>query len=88
MKYAQVAIPLPVEDPFDYELKDGWSEKIQIGSRVRIPFRNREIIGYVVGLSNHVGVEKIKPVTEAIDEEALLDTPFLLLTRWMSEYYL
>ncbi len=87
MKYGQVAIPLPVQDPFSYELANDNSVCAKVGSRVLVPFKNREIQGYIVGFEEMAQVSKVKPIKELIDEEPLLDSRFLELTRWISEYY-
>ena len=83
----QVAIPLPVRDPFSYVLANGRSASAEIGSRVLVPFRNRHIQGYIVGVEEKPQVENMKEVEALIDQEPILDPAFLKLTRWMSEYY-
>ncbi len=87
MKYAQVAVPLPVQDPFTYLLENGFSDTAKVGSRVLVPFKNREIQGYIVGMDQEPAAGKIKPVKELIDAEPVLDAVFLELAKWMSEYY-
>ena len=82
-----VAIPLPVRDPFTYTLENGFSQTAKVGSRVLVPFKNREIQGYIVGLSEESATGKLKPVKELIDEEPVLDSVLLKLTKWMSDYY-
>lgn len=87
MKCVQVAIPLPVRDPFSYELNTEAAGDVGIGCRVRVPFKNREIQGYVVGFRDEADVKSIKPVLECLDREPVLDANFLELTRWIGEYY-
>jgi len=87
VKCVQVAIPLPVRDPFSYELKEETCDGLKIGCRVRVPFKNREIQGYVVGFLDAADVKSMKPVLECLDPEPVLDSRMLELTRWISEYY-
>ncbi|MBI4550088.1 MAG: primosomal protein N' [Candidatus Omnitrophica bacterium] len=86
-KLLQVAIPLPVEDPFSYEAGDGSPEPAVMGGRVRVPFKNREIQGYVVGWDSAVPAKPLKPIAGVIDQSPVLSPYLLALTRWISEYY-
>jgi len=87
MNCIQVAIPLPVQDPFSYELANEQFSSVKIGSRVLVPFKNREIQGYVVGFGENSHVGSLKMVKEVIDANPILDSQFLELTRWISRYY-
>jgi len=80
-----VALGLPVDKIFKYYLPEGF-KKIEPGVRVRVPFRNMEKIGYVVGFDK-AEMEGLKNVKEVIDKEPLLDNDMLDLTRWMSGRY-
>lgn len=87
MKYVEVAVPLPVRDPFSYELKDEIAGMARAGCRVVVPFKNREIQGYITGFPEKVEVKALKPVIALVDEEPVLDEKLLELARWMSDYY-
>jgi len=87
MRYAKVIIAIPVEGPFDYTIPKLLLQKIKIGCRVVIPFRNRRLIGYVVGLANKTKAKKIKSILKPIDTEPLLDREFLSLTKQISNCY-
>ncbi len=83
-----VAVPLPVEGLFSYLApvqEEG--KKIQAGVRVRIPFRNREMIGYLVGQRPAREGENLKSVIQILDEAPVLSPVMLELTRWISSYY-
>lgn len=84
-----VAIPLPVEDPFSYHVP---LERMAVppkGSRVIVPFKNREILGYVVGRPDVLKdpLMKTKAIAEWVDEEFVLDEDILDLAKRISEYY-
>lgn len=83
----QVAIPLPVQDPFTYVWANGHASAAKAGSRVVVPFRNREIQGYIVGFGQTHETERLKPIKELIDHDPVLDVCMLELTRWISQYY-
>src|SRR3989338_6272457 len=82
-----VAIPLPIDDPYTYQVPANLAGHVQIGCRVRVPFRNRTIIGYAVGLDSARSVDRPKEVLEVLDPQPILTDHFLRLTKWMSENY-
>ncbi|MBI5183210.1 MAG: primosomal protein N', partial [Nitrospinae bacterium] len=55
---------------------------------VLVPFGRRRIIGYVVGVSDHVkeGL-KIKEIINLLDEEDVISNEMLRLTKWIADYY-
>ena len=60
----------------------------KIGARVDVSFRNRTMVGIVIGYGepekNSIQLKAIKTV---IDEEALLSSEILSLCRWIGHYY-
>ncbi len=84
---ADVAMALPVDGPFTYLVPPEIKDKIKPGMRVQVPFRNREMAGYVVGVRTEMPQAKLKTVRELLDEEIVLTPAILELTRWVSDYY-
>lgn len=85
---ARVAIPVPVRRLFDYLLPAG----VKVpgpGSRVRVPFGRRSLIGVVAALAHHsdVGLRRLKAIDQVLDEEPLLPESALKLLQWASDYY-
>lgn len=87
VRCAMVAIPLPVNDPFTYKIPEALMPLVREGARVRIPFKNRFIQGYVVGFMQE-DPTRLKAIEEAYDEEPIVDADALWLTKWISERYL
>ncbi|MBI4115233.1 MAG: primosomal protein N' [Candidatus Omnitrophica bacterium] len=83
----EVAVPLPVEGPFTYLLDDDQVSKAKVGDRVRVPFRNREMVGFLVAFRETPPEQKLKKVIEVIDEKPVLTERMLRLTEWISKYY-
>jgi primosomal protein N' (replication factor Y) len=82
--YADVAVCLPLTRTFAYKL----TEPVEIGCRVVVPFRQREVEGFVVRLRKEppkdVEVHSIKSI---IDRAPLVRPDIFELCRWISEYY-
>jgi primosomal protein N' (replication factor Y) len=60
-----------------------------LGARVKVPFRKKELIGIVVGLTekSECPVEKLRMVTHSEDDESIISEKQMLLYRWISRYY-
>ena len=84
---ADVAIPVPVPGPFTYTVPDNLKDKLQCGVRVRVPFRNREAVGYIVEVKEIIPRTPLKAVLQILDEKPVLNQNILNLTKWIAEYY-
>ena len=87
MLYAEVVLGLPVDGPFDYIVPVDLENKISLGARVWVNFRNKKEVAYVVGLSNKTIIKKLKEISALIDAEPILGEKLLLLTRQLADYY-
>ncbi len=85
--FVAVAIPTPLRNLFHYSLPD--NERVAIGSRVRVPFGTRKLIGVVTELNSRpdIDITKVRPVLEVLDASGNLTDPILRLCRWASDYY-
>jgi primosomal protein N' (replication factor Y) len=82
--YADVAVCLPLSRTFVYKI----GEPVEIGCRVVVPFRKRDMEGFVVGVRNEALDDiEIHPITKIIDQSPLLRPEIFRLCRWISEYY-
>ncbi|HUH13746.1 MAG TPA: primosomal protein N', partial [Longimicrobiales bacterium] len=80
-----VALPLPLARTFTYRL-DGAAAA---GSRVRVPFGPRRLIGWVVGPGQASAGAPAKDVLEVLDPgEPAVPADLLDLCRWIADYYL
>ncbi len=86
-KFAKIAIALPIDRLFHYKISDALSKDMAIGKRVFVPFTNRRVVGYVVGLSDEADVKEVKDIEAVIDKESIVSDEMLLLTKWISETY-
>lgn len=87
-KYAQIALPIPVDQTFTYRVPDEICEDLNIGVRVLVPFGPRRLTGYIISLSNTTNIPNIKPVLDVLDTEPIISNELLRLARWISEYYI
>jgi primosomal protein N' (replication factor Y) len=83
---AQVSLPLPLKEPFDYAVPAGLDPRP--GCRVRVPLGKRSAMGVVVGLLKESQVKGLKPLQAVLDETPVISAPLLKFTRWIADYYL
>ena len=85
--FAEVAVSLPMDKIFHYSIPDGILADMKIGKRVFVPFMNRAIVGYVVGLTDVADVKNVKSIISIIDKEPVLTEEMLKLTKWVKDNY-
>lgn len=86
-KIAKVVVTLPVEGPFDYEVPESYRMQIALGQRVYVPFGNRNIVGFVVGVRNKSRVKQLKSILSILDNIPALNDDMLKITKEFSQYY-
>src|SRR4030095_16256495 len=63
------------------------AERVDVGCRVVVPFRKREVEGFVVSSRERAPEIDIHPIKEIIDRSPLLRADIFQLCRWISDYY-
>jgi primosomal protein N' (replication factor Y) len=89
-QYAKVIIDLVndgVDKPFDYLLPPELLGKIQIGSRVIVPFRSGKMKAFVVSLVDKTSLENVKEVLKLDSSPAHLSEEQVSLSYWVSRYF-
>lgn len=87
-RYLQLALPSPLRQTFDYILP-AKIDPPPVGARVRVPFGKQEMIGIVLGISEHSGIPeaKLRSAESALDKEPVLPESLFRLCTWAASYY-
>lgn len=90
--YAQIIIDIShekLDKPFSYRIPPEMEGKILPGTKVLIPFRSREIFGYVVELTDSVDFDegKVKDIISICDEAVTADVRMIALAYWMKRHF-
>ena len=87
--FADIIVPLPLSQTYTYSIPDDMREQIAVGKRVIVHFgASRFYTGIVFRLHNQIpSYDKIKPITDIIDEKPILLPQQLQLWHFMSIYY-
>lgn len=74
-----------VDRPFDYQVPVKWISVIELGSRVKVPFGPRNVLGFVVGLKQETDVplNKLKAINQILDMEPVLTEEMLRMAKWL-----
>src|SRR5262245_25525222 len=88
--FAEVALPLNVNQTFTYRLPEHMAATARPGSRVIVPFGKKLQTAFIVGIHEQIDDElrgAIKDVEELLDETPVVHADILELTKWMADYY-
>ncbi|MCE0483001.1 MAG: primosomal protein N' [Methylacidiphilales bacterium] len=86
-RIARVVPEVSLDRAFDYEIPAELESKVTLGAKVRVPFRSREIVGYVIEFPEQSEVSKFKAITEVFGAGAFLPPILIELAQWMAGYY-
>jgi primosomal protein N' (replication factor Y) len=89
MPVARVVPEVALDRAFDYEIPPELRGAVVLGSRVRVPFGHRRIVGYVTDLPAiaAAGGRALKPVIEVIGDRPFLPPRLIELANWIAAYY-
>ncbi|HKP93580.1 MAG TPA: primosomal protein N', partial [Chthoniobacterales bacterium] len=85
--YARVLIDRAIHRELDYLIPDTLAERVTIGSRVRVPFREKSALATVVSLLDETFASGIRPIEAIVGDKPVLSSKLIELGRWMSAYY-
>ncbi len=86
-RYCEVAVPVPVDRLFTYELPLTLRHRVLAGCRVQVPFGSRTLTGVVLRTHAQSVAQEVRQVSALRDEEPVLDRDLLDLASWIAEYY-
>jgi len=84
---ARVSLEIALRKEFDYFLPEDLAGKVEVGSRVQVPFGARKVLGVVTALAEESAHAKLKPIVKVIGAQSLVTPKVLALARWIADYY-
>ena len=85
--YCDVSLPVPLDQPFTYELPETLRHRVKPGCRVLVPFGTRRLTGVVLRSHDEAPPVPAREVFRLIDAEPVLDAGLLALGKWIGGYY-
>src|SRR5213594_4701440 len=86
-KYIRVVVDRAIHRELDYSVPESLAERVRVGSRVRVPFRDKSALATVVGVLEESEAKGIRPIEAIIGDAPILSEPLLELARWIGTYY-
>ena len=85
--FIRVIIDRAIHRELDYLVPETLAERVSVGSRVRVPFRDKSALATVVAVLDKSEATGIRPIEAIVGEAPVLSKELLELARWMSAYY-
>lgn len=89
MDVANVVVDVPVAQTnrmFDYRIPEYLQHAVFPGMRVIVPFGPRKIMGYVLQVTDHSDIDKLKPIESIMDVTPVLTKELLELGKWVAHH--
>ena len=84
-----VAVPMPVYRTYTYRVPREFDGAVEIGMRVLVPFKRRQVTAYVLGPGvPPPGTITAKPISDVLDGSPLFPGRMVPFLRWAADYYL
>ena len=83
----EIAIPLPGNQTYYYSFPRSHKNYVLLGARAQVPFRNRVVIGYIIGFGEPPEDIKLKEIIDVVDDVPLFDEERLDFYKWLADYY-
>ena len=86
-RYVRVIVDRVIHRELDYLLPENLAVRVGVGSRVRVPFRDKSAMATVVAIPEHSEAKGIRPIEAIVGEAPILSEQLLELARWIGTYY-
>ena len=70
-RFAEMVLPLPIDQIFSYSIPDSLRDMAQPGCRAFVSFRNRLMTGVITGMADSCPVKNPKPLLDVLDHVLL-----------------
>ncbi len=84
---ARVTLEIALRKDFDYLVPAAWEKRVEVGTRVQVPFGARKVLGVVTALAEESARAALKPILKIVGATSLVTPQVLTLARWISDYY-
>ena len=85
--YIRVIIDRAIRRELDYSVPEALADRVGVGSRVRVPFRDKAALATVVALLEKSDAKGIREIEALVGETPALSEALLEIARWMGAYY-
>jgi primosomal protein N' (replication factor Y) len=84
---ARVTLDMVVRKEFDYLVPAELTDRVEVGTRVKVPFGPRQVLGCVTAMLDQSPHAKLRPILQIVGRQSLVTPKVLELASWMAGYY-
>ncbi len=84
---ARVALEIALRREFDYLVPEDLRALVDNGSRVKVPFGHRQVLGIVTEVRADSPHTNLKSIIKVVGGKSLVTPRVLELARWIADYY-
>ena len=84
---ARVTLEIALRKEFDYAIPPELAARVDIGTRVKVPFGPRQVNGLVTELIEQSTHTNLRSIVKVISAPSLVTPKVLKLARWIGDYY-
>jgi primosomal protein N' (replication factor Y) (superfamily II helicase) len=85
--FVRVIVDRSIRRELDYSVPEALRDQIAVGSRVRVPFREKTMLATVVATLEETPASGVKSIEALLGEKPALSPTLLELARWIGGYY-
>ena len=82
-----MTLDVAVRREFDYLVPEDLERSVHEGTRVKVPFGPREVMGVVTAVLDESPHGNLREIIKTVGGQALVTPPILRLVRWIADYY-
>ncbi len=84
---ARVTLEIALRREFDYAIPPELAGRVEVGTRVKVPFGHRQVMGCVTALTEQSTHTNLRHLTGVVGKQSLVTARVLQLARWIADYY-
>ena len=85
--FVRVIVDRSIRRELDYSVPEALRDRVAVGSRVRVPFREKAVLATVVATLEETPAAGVKSIEALLGEKPALSPTLLELARWIANYY-
>ena len=86
--FVNIALNIPSDKLFTYEVPANLQQEVEIGKRVFVPFGRRKRTGFIIEIISSCDLKNIKSIAEILDDEPLFGLSDLDFYKWIANYFM
>jgi primosomal protein N' (replication factor Y) len=84
---ARVTLEIALRKEFDYRVPAELESLVEVGTRVKVPFGSRQVLGCVTALPEASPHPNLRLIQAVVSRPSVVTPRILELARWIGEYY-